>query len=477
MSSLRFIRSACDIVGAAHVDVGVDVAPRYLEPARYGRGSALAVVRPATEDQVAALLALAAGCDVRLIPQGAHTGLVQGATPQDADRDVVLSTDRLRGTFEIDALDATLRVSAGFRLGEINARLREHDLHFPIDLSADPSIGGMVATNTGGTRMMRYGDVRANTLGLTVALAHPAGELLRFDPPLQKNNAAVDAKHLFIGSGGAFGIVTQAVLKLHRLPRQRAVAMVALRSIATLWPFYEAAVAAFGDAISAFEGISGVALDLALRHAPGVRAPFASGPPDHAVLMELSSAFGPDDLGLEPALARFLEGEMETGRIVDAVVGNGEALWDIRHRLGEGLRAHGDVMGFDLSFPRRAYAGFAAESRTWLAGWCAAIQVADFGHLGDGGVHFNLVWPRGQLNSGQTTELRARLYELVAQHGGCFSAEHGVGPHVQSAYDAHTEPNQLALATRLVAALAPRGELGTVRYAAGMRRTQDCFTT
>jgi FAD/FMN-containing dehydrogenase len=467
VSAERFIAGAREIVGAAHVQADEEIEPRFLEAARYGRGAARAVVRPASAEQVARLLALAADCDVRLIPQGAHTGLVQAATPDDAQRDVVLATERLRQTFDLDPLDATLRVSAGFRLGEINERLREHGLQFAIDLSADPSVGGMVATNTGGTRMMFYGDVRANTLALTVALAHPSGELLRFEPALQKNNAGIDTKHLFIGTGGAFGVVVEAVFRLHRLPRQQAVAMVALESVDALWPFYERACAAFGDSISAFEGISGLALELALRHRQGLRAPFESGPPAHAVLLELSSAFGPNELELEHALSDFLESAMERQHIVDAVVGNGEALWDIRHRISEGLRAHGEVMGLDLSFPRRAYAGFCAEARAWLAQWNAAVQVADFGHLGDGGVHFNLVWRRGTLTTAQTRELRARLYELVVLHGGCFSAEHGVGPHVQAAYEAHTAPAQLALARRLAGAFAPYGELGLMRYAVG----------
>jgi len=470
VSAEDFIAGACEIVGLAHVHCAAAIEPRFLEAARYGPGAARALVRPASDEQVARLLALAGNCDIRLIPQGAHTGLVQAATPQDAQRDVVLATDRLRAVFDLDLLDATLRVSVGFRLSEINDRLRDHGLQFPVDLSADPSIGGMLATNTGGTRMMRYGDVRANTLGLTVALAYPAGELLRFGPALPKNNAGIDAKHLFIGTGGAFGVIVEAVLRLHRLPRQRAVVMVALESIDELWPFYQSACTAFGDAISAFEGISGLALDLALRHGNGLRAPFASGPPAHAVLLELSSAFGPDDLHLEQALSSFLEATLESAHIVDAVVGNGEALWDIRHRISEALRAHGDVMGLDLSFPRRAYAEFYVEAFAWLSGWNPAVQVADFGHLGDGGVHFNLVWPRGALSHEQKQYLRAQLYELAASHGGCFSAEHGVGPHVQSAYEAHTPRDQLALARRLASALAPTGEIGTMRYAAGVSR-------
>jgi FAD/FMN-containing dehydrogenase len=465
LNASRFLEEAIALLGEAGVQAGVAIEARFLEAARYGSGAALAVVRPIDEHQVARLLVLARECALRLVPQGAHTGLVLGATPNDAQGDVVLSTDRLRDVFEFDALDNTLRVSAGFRLGELNERLEEHGVHFPIDLSADPSVGGMIATNTGGTRMMRHGDVRANTLGVTVVLAEPAGEVLRCEPALFKANAGIDAKHLFIGTGGAFGVVTEAVLRLHPLPRQRAVAMVALSSDEATWPFYSAASSAFGDLVSAFEGISGKALDLAVRHGTGLRAPFEGAPPVHAILLELSSALGPRDLDLDASLSTFLGQQLEAEGIIDAVVGRREALWAIRHRIGEGLRAHGEVMGLDLSFPRRRYAAFSAEARAWLAEWNGAVEVADFGHLGDGGVHFNLVWPRGLLDAAAVRGLRAAMYDIAAAHGGCFSAEHGIGPHVQAAYERHTAAPQLALARRLAGALAPHGELGTMRFA------------
>lgn len=461
-----FLGRARAIVGPSRVLTGAAIEPRYLEPARYGRGAALAVVKPASEAEVAALVTVASVHDVRLVPQGAHTGLVLGATPSDPSRDVVLCTERLREVFDFDPLDLALRVSAGFRLSEINARLEGEGVMLAIDLSSDPSVGGLVAANAGGTRMLRYGDVRANTLGLTVALAEPAGALTRFGPALAKNNAGIDFKQLHVGTGGAFGIVTEAVFRLHRIPRQRAVALVALASSDAQWIFYRRAGERFGELVSAFEGLSGRALELAVAHGPGLRMPFDDGVPPHAVLLELSSALGPETLDLETLLSDFLATQYEDGTVRDAVVGRGESLWAIRHRVSEGLRAHGEVMGLDLSFPRSAYLSFVEAARGLVAAWHPGIEIADFGHLGDGGVHFNLVWPRGALDAVAKTALRAQLYDLVDAHGGCFSAEHGVGPHVQSAYDRHTPPDRLRLAGRLVAALAPRGTLGTVRYAA-----------
>ena len=192
-----------------------EVEPRYLSGSRYGSGAAAAVLRPSSSAEVATLLRLASEHGVQLVTQGAHTGLVKAATPQGQ---VLLSTERLKSTFELDPLDRTLRVSSGLKLWDVNARLAEHGLQFPIDLSADPSIGGMLAHNTGGTRMLKYGDVRANVLALEVVL--PSGETLRLGRGLAKDNAQLALQHLFIGSSGAFGVITEATLKLHPLPKQ-----------------------------------------------------------------------------------------------------------------------------------------------------------------------------------------------------------------------------------------------------------------
>ena len=462
----RFVATATGLIGQVHISTGDCIEPRYLQPARYGAGQALAVVKPATTEEVAGLARLARDCGVQLIAQGAHTGLVLGATPQDAARHVVLSTERLRSRFELDPLDRVLHVSAGFRLSEINERLQTAGLSFPVDLSADPSIGGMVAANTGGTRMLRYGDVRANTLGLTVVLGEPAGEILHLEPAWMKNNAGLDFKQLFIGSNGALGVVTETVIRLHALPAQRVAALVAPASRDAVWPLYAAAGALLGDSVSAFEGISRRALELAVAHGAAGPMPFASGAPEYAVLLELSSPLTSRDLDLAQVLENFLETQMEANLVADAVLGRDEALWQIRHHIGEGLRAHGRALGLDLSFARSQYWPFVASARAWLSAHLPQVEIADFGHLGDGGVHFNLVWPhRCEFHAPAFEEARAAMYRLaVEEHGGCFSAEHGVGPHVQAIYDRYTPPSQAAMAGRLVAALAPQGGFSRARY-------------
>ncbi|MBH9551520.1 FAD-binding oxidoreductase [Inhella gelatinilytica] len=437
-----------------------EIEPRYLQGARYGAGHAAAVLKPATAAQAAEWLALAQRHGVAVVLQGAHTGLVQAATPNGQ---VLLSTERLREVFEFDPLDRTLRVSAGFKLSEVNQRLAEHGLQFPIDLSADPSIGGMLAHNTGGTRMCRYGDVRANTLGLEVALVN--GEVLRFGHGLAKDNSALAVQQLFIGSSGSLGLVTEATLKLAPLPKQSAVALVAPSGLDAVWPLYQRWMGEFGALVSAFEGLSAPALAAAI-HVQGGASPFATELPPYSLLIELSSELSPAQLNLRELLHAALESAFESGEVVDAALDNDEGLWGLRHAVSEGLREQGAVIGFDISLPRKAVWSFREAATAWLAEHFAPAQVCDFGHLGDGGQHFNLVWPKAAapLAKDDSLRLRTGIYALVAQHGGSFSAEHGLGPLLQTTYDQLTPAPQRALAGAVQGLLNPGMGLGQFRF-------------
>ena len=438
-----------------------EVEPRYLAGSRYGQGHAPAVLRPSTTAEVAQLLQLAAAHGVAVLTQGAHTGLVKAATPQGQ---VVLSTERLRGVFELDLLDRTLRLGSGFKLWEVNERLAAHGLQVAIDLSADPSIGGMLAHNTGGTRMLKHGDVRANTLGLEVVLPD-GGHTLRLGRGLAKDNAQLALQHLFIGSSGAFGVITEATLKLQPVPKQSAVALVAPASLDAVWPLYQRWMAAFGSLVSAFEGLSANALQAAL-HVRGGAAPFAQGLPPYSLLVELSSDLLPSQFDLRAVLHTELEAAFERGDVVDAALDNDEALWGLRHAVSEGLREQGAVIGFDISLPRRAVWAFREQASAWLATHFPPARVCDFGHLGDGGQHFNLVWPKAEpaLPPPELQRLRDGVYALVAAHGGSFSAEHGLGPLLQATYATHTEAGVRHLSAQLQALIDPGQRLSSFNF-------------
>lgn len=464
MERAGWLGAARAICGAEFVVDGPAIEPRYLEPARYAPGRAVGLVRPATTAQVAALVALAAEHDLTLVVQGAHTGLVRAATPTDAERHLLLSTDRLRERFDFDPLDRTVTLSAGWRLSELNERVAEHGLAFAIDLSADPSIGGMLAHNTGGTRMLRHGDVRANTLGLAAVLAD--GSVLRAGHGLQKDNAGLALQHLFVGSSGSLGVICEATLRLQPLPRQRAVALVAPTSLDAVFALYAHVMASeLAGLVSAFEGISKSALQAALHHRgqhdeKGGRL-FDGKLPDYALLIELASELPSARLDLNQLLQDLLEQEFG-GRVADAVIGADEEIWGLRHGISEGLREQGKVIGFDISLPRRHFMRFRADASAWLAAEFPQARVADFGHLGDGGLHFNLVWPKDAqpLGEPEMAKLRDGVYAITAQLGGSFSAEHGVGPQLQAHYWRLVDPLQLELAGRLQSLFDPQRRLG-----------------
>lgn len=461
------------IVGATGLLRGADMAG-YEQGARYGQGQALCVVRPASTEEVSAVLQLCAAQRVPVLPQGANTGLVGASSPDSSGRQVVLSLGRLRRRCEIDALDRSVAVDAGLTLQELNARLEPHGLWFPVDLGANPSIGGMVAANTGGTRLIRYGDVRHNLLALEVVLFEPPGQVLRLGSALRKDNTGHDLKQLFVGTSGACGVITQATLEVHPLPRQSATALVVPAGDGAVGELLQALELELGDHLAAFEGMSGAAMAAAIEHVPNLRNPFApESLPEFAVLIELEASAPAPATGasLQDRLDHFLESQFERGSIANAALGNAHALWQLRHGLSEGARALGRPVAFDVSVPRSRIMAFRRAALAMLAQDYPHLCVTDFGHIADGGMHFNVVWPHAAVpayDAAVVQALRDRLYALVVdEFKGSFSAEHGIGPHNLRYYQRYTAPAALALAAGIRQLLDPRRLSGAVDLGAG----------
>uniref|UniRef100_B0SZB9 D-lactate dehydrogenase (Cytochrome) n=1 Tax=Caulobacter sp. (strain K31) TaxID=366602 RepID=B0SZB9_CAUSK len=420
----------------------VDAADRaaYETPARYAGGTAAAVARPATTEQVSAVVAYLVRQGLPFTPQGANTGLAEGSTPDASGAHVVLSLDRLTAPLEIDAADRTATVGAGARLSALNAALEPHGLFLPIDLGADPSLGGMAATNTGGARFLRYGDMRRHVLGLEVVLADAAGTTLQLSHGLRKDNAALALRQLFVGGCGALGIITKVTVEVHHRPRQTAAALLVPRDADAVLPLLRAFEAEAGSTLAAFEGMSKAAMVRAIDHVPSIGNPFAGGVPDYAVLVELTRSWASreGEASLDEVLQQIAGDllERDDSPLVDALFGPVDRMWALRHGLSEGLRASGPVVGFDLSFRRRDLARFRREATAMLEADFPDYALCDFGHVADGGVHFNLVGPADP-------ERRAALREAVLVlavdgFGASFSGEHGLGRAVQDAYDRFT---------------------------------------
>jgi FAD/FMN-containing dehydrogenase len=435
---------------------------------RYGKGTARCVVRPANTAEVAAALRVCGAHGVRVVPQGANTGLVASSTPDASGSMVVLSLERLNRTIELDRAGRTVLVDGGVLLSQLNASLATAGFWFPVDLGADPQIGGMVATNTGGTRLLKYGDVRHNLLGVEVVLGD--GRVLTQLNRLRKNNTGLDSKHLFVGTTGVFGVVTRAVLQVAPSPKQRVVALVGCRDGDAVLALLAALEADLGDVLSAFEVMSANAMAAVFAHQPALRKPFAELP-HYATLVELSSTLPADSLALESVLEARLGAFVEQAgdAVVDVLLGKGDEFWQIRHHISESLRSEGKMLAFDISVPRSSLPAFTADVRALLTKDWPQVRLCDYGHWGDGGTHLNLVWNEaaiGRPAADVIAALQPLVYDLaVRTHAGSYSAEHGVGPHNQRYYDLYTDPLVKQLCALLGDFCDPDDRLGTVRLA------------
>ncbi|MDF1608664.1 FAD-binding oxidoreductase [Hoeflea sp. YIM 152468] len=444
----------------------------YETGARFDRGVAAFVMRPKSTEEVSAAVAYCVTHRIDFIPQSGNTGLVSGSTPDETGTQAILSLDRLTTLGGIDVVNRSVNAGAGVRLSALNARAETDGLFFPIDLGADPMLGGMIATNTGGSRFLRYGDVRANTLGLKVVLADEAGTVLDFTSGLRKNNTGVDWKHLFIGTTGVFGIVTECVLNLEPLPGQQATALLVPASDQAVPGLLVQMEQACGSALSAFEGMSGNSIRAALAHVPALRNPFEGGiVPDFVILMELTRTSQacerdqPLDALLESVLAEIWDSTNKP--LANALMGPPAEMWALRHALSEGVRHSGRLFAFDLSFRRGDTLAFLAQMKAQLADTYPDLTVCDFGHLGDGGVHFNLVAQPDDpdlADPGFEAALRDLVFSVaVDDFGGSFSAEHGIGHKNQAWYDHYTPQAVRTLAASLKRAISP-GKRGAMHF-------------
>ena len=468
MSALRDLQQ---LLGAEGVLAPADGIERYQRGYRYGAGRALAVARPATTEELRAAVRYCFAHDLRLVPQGANTGLVAAGTPDDSGEQLILSLERLRAIEAVNVGDRTARVQAGTRLSALNRELSANQLFFPIDLGADPTIGGMIASNTGGSRLLRYGDVQRNLLGLEVVLADAEATVLCDMKGLRKDNSGIDLKQLFVGTGGTFGIITAAQLEVQRAPIQTATALLVPSRQESIPSLLNALESDVGEFLAAFEGMSANAVHAALQHNPRVRNPFGSDPvPAYTVLVELASVLSSEHVDLNEILTDLL-GEYlgaSDALIADGRLGRSEDLWAIRHSVSDGVKALGRIIAFDISVPRTQLPALRARLLRAVAETYPFLRVCDFGHCGDGGDHFNIVWPNDvepAYDAVTVGALRDLVYDtVVREFGGSFSAEHGVGPYNAAYYKRYTSAAERNFAGKLKNLCDPKGLLGNIQF-------------
>jgi FAD/FMN-containing dehydrogenase len=460
-------RTAIPIDAIARVvgDKGViadaaSIAP-YLEEQRgQYHGTACLVVRPASTDEVAAVVRICAAAQLPIVPQGGNTGLVGAAVPQSGDA-IVLSLARMNRVRAIDAIDFTVTVEAGCVLADVQRAAAEVDRLFPLSLGAEGScmIGGNLATNAGGIAVLRYGNMRDLTLGLEVVL--PDGDVWNGLRALRKDNTGYDLKQLFIGSEGTLGVITAATLKLFPRPRETATAFLGLTRVEDAMALFARARAASGDQLTAFELIPRLGLDMGIRHVPGVRDPLSTAYPWYA-LLEVSSS--KDETGASAALTAFLEEAMAANLVADGVIAASTAqardLWRIREGMVEGQKYEGASLKHDISVPVSRVADFIKKVIAATEATLPGIRPLAFGHVGDGNVHFNLSRPVGgddKIFMARRPEFNHIVHDITQSFGGSISAEHGIGLLKREELPHYKAPLELALMRKLKQTLDPQG--------------------
>ena len=425
----------------------------YEQPWRGDRGAAAFVARPGTVEQLRSVVRWAVRHRVPFVTQGANTGLVGASVPGASGAVGVLSTARLLAPLDVHVADRAVTAGAGVLMSAVEQAVAPHGLELPVDLSADASLGGLVATNAGGCRVLRHGDVRQRLLGVQVVLADDDATLLGDLRPLRKKNDTLRLTDLVVGSAGLLGVVTAATLELSYRPAGRATAFVLPAGpLPEVCAGLERRLAA---RLGAFELVSGEALRLTVAHLDAVAHPFPGQAPDLVLLVEVE---GDDAENAENALVEALA-DLEV-LVEDAAVLPPALAWALRHGISEALAVAGPVLGLDVSLPRAALEPARAEAADVVRRAVPGAVLADFGHVGDGGLHLNVVLPEGY-DVAAATALRHDVYALVARHGGSFSAEHGLGPANVGWWAAHEPSASRAALARVKSALDPYGLLGT----------------
>lgn len=455
------------LVGSAHVLTEPQLKAQYEEDwrGRY-RGRALAVVRPANTEQVAAVVRWCDHHTVPIITQGGNTGLCGGATPDDSGRAIILSTERLTTIRAVDTDNDTMVVEAGCILQNVQQAAAEVNRLFPLSLAAEGSctIGGNLATNAGGTQVLRYGNARDLVLGLEVVTAQ--GQIMHGLRGLRKDNTGYDLRNLFIGSEGTLGIITAATLKLFPQPVAQCTALLALESVEAAIHMLSLARQGFGPALTGFELMARNCLEAVVECYPEQRLPFQGPSAEQPwfALLELS-----DSESEEHARSRFEEvlGEaIEQGIVVDAVIAESgaqsAALWHLRESIPLAERAHGIGIKHDISIPVSSFAQFIEQTNAEIQAVMPGVAHAIFGHLGDGNLHYNVMsgqhYTEQELIARQE-ELSNLVHDAVHRFHGSISAEHGIGQLKRDWLPRYKDPVEIALMKRIKQALDPKNLL------------------
>ena len=449
-----------EILGAQHVLAGGDLSAYTEDWRKRVRGKALAVVRPGSAGEVAGIVKACAAAGVSLVPQGGNTGLAVGSVPDESGTQVVLSLQRMNAVRQVDAANLTITVEAGCILQSLQEVAEKAGFLFPLSLAAEGSctIGGNLATNAGGTQVVRYGNARDLCLGLEVVTAQ--GEVWHGLSGLRKDNTGYDLKDLFVGSEGTLGVITAATLKLYLQPAARLTAWAAVPSMQDAVTLLGLAHQNLGAGLTGFEVMGQFALSLVDKHFAQLRVPLFKEAP-WCVLLENSDH--ESESHAREQFERLLETAFEQGCVSDAVVAENlsqaKSLWHIRESIPLAQAEEGLNVKHDISIAVSRIPEFVETTDALLARALPGIRLVNFGHLGDGNLHYNVQAPDGgdaaAFLRDHEEEVNALVYDSVARFDGSISAEHGVGSLKVEKLEQHKSPVALGMMRAIKQALDP----------------------
>ena len=465
----QFLKMLADIVGPQQVLTECEDKGRYLtDTLGYYTGEAIAVVRPANTQEVAAIAAKCNAHDVSITAQGGNTGLAGGSVPTSAKPAILLSLERMRNIREINANARTATVEAGVVLAQLHEAALEHGLMFPLFFGARGSctIGGNLATNAGGSNVVRYGNTRELCFGIEAVMAD--GTIVDDLSGLRKDNTGYDLRHLLIGSEGTLGIITAAVLKLVPAPKVRATAFLETRDLATALDLLNAVQDATGGLVEAFEYMPGNLVDTLCEHCADIRQPLTKRA-ETGILLEIAStrvedaATRPDGMvplveTLGEILAKFIEQDL----ILDAVLATSEQqrmnLWHMRESTYEAVKEESKHVTLDISLPLDRIVDFMSDLDRDLEH--QDLRQITVSHLGDGNLHCAILPNRGDDYDAERIAVAENgAYDLVQKYSGSMAAEHGIGQSRRDMLRHRKNPGALSTMTLIKKALDPNNIL------------------
>lgn len=455
-----FLDACRQAIGTPHVLIEADeTAPYLTDWRRRYTGKAQAVLRPASTDEIAAIVRLCNQFKVAIVPQGGNTGLVLGSIPDDSGTAIVLTLTRMNQIRAIDPVNHTMTVEAGCILQRVQQAAADADCLFPLSLGSEGSctIGGNLSSNAGGTAVLRYGNARELCLGLEVVT--PQGEILHGLRGLRKDNTGYDLRDLYIGAEGTLGVITAAVLKLFPQPAAQRTALAALRSPDDALRLLTLAQKRCGSALTGFELMSAYCLTLVGKHFPHMHLPFAEEHTQY-VLLELSDSESEEHANtlLENVIGDALEQDIIQDAIVASSIAQSRSIWDFREHIPLAQAAEGSNIKHDVSLPISSIAEFLHSTDPLLQQAFPGARMVTYGHLGDGNLHYNVAHPEDQSNSSflaQQAAVNRVVHDNVQRFNGSISAEHGIGVLNRDELQRYKSETEMTLMRTLKHALDP----------------------